>query len=101
MARERFKYYSVFVGLIWFVAPIAAYKHKNPAALGVCLPTGIAWAFQYDMAYGTLMLRAQKEAAHTIKNEPERFFLPEGTGIVNQKEYNKIVGLPENYKPKL
>ena len=27
--------------------------------------------------------------------------LPEGTGIVEQRDYNKIVGLPLNYRPKI
>eukprot|EP00353_Schmidingerella_taraikaensis_P013379 CAMPEP_0185584376 /NCGR_PEP_ID=MMETSP0434-20130131/31855_1 /TAXON_ID=626734 ORGANISM="Favella taraikaensis, Strain Fe Narragansett Bay" /NCGR_SAMPLE_ID=MMETSP0434 /ASSEMBLY_ACC=CAM_ASM_000379 /LENGTH=39 /DNA_ID= /DNA_START= /DNA_END= /DNA_ORIENTATION= len=39
-----------------------------------------------------MMLRAQKSAAKTIREEPERFFLPEGTGIVEQAKYNEIVG---------
>ena len=58
MSRERLKYYSVFVGLVWLVAPLAAYHNKNPAALAICVPTGLGWAFQYDMAYGNLMVRA-------------------------------------------
>ena len=37
-----------------------------------------------------------------IKEEPERFFLPEGSGIIDQKDYNrKILGISENYRPKL
>ena len=101
MAKERLKYYSVFVGLVWLVVPIAAYHHHKPQMLAALVPVSISWAFQYDMAYGTMMFRAQKEASRTIKDEPERFFLPEGSGIVDQKGYNKIFGLPENYKPKL
>ena len=53
------------------------------------------------MYYGNLMMRAQKEATRMIKEEPERFFLPQGTGIVTQGNYNEIVGIPRNYKPAL
>ena len=34
-----------------------------------------------------------------LKEEPERFFLPKGTLICEQGEYNEIVGLPADYKP--
>ena len=51
------------------------------------------------MFYGNLMVRARKEAERMIKEEPERFFLPEGTGILEQKDYNKVMGIPENYRP--
>ena len=63
--------------------PIGAIKKHNPALLGPLVPMGIAWLFQYDMFYGNLMLRARREAAKSIKEEPERYFLPEGTGIVD------------------
>lgn len=36
-----------------------------------------------------------------IKEEPERFFLPENSGIIEQREYNKLMNLPEDYKPKI
>ena len=62
---------------------------------------GIAWLFQYDMFYGNLMLRARREAARSIKEEPERYFLPDGTGIVDQEKYNEIIGKPADYKSKL
>ena len=53
------------------------------------------------MYYGTLFIRAQKEAERMLKEEPERFFLPEGAGIIEQKEYNKLMGLPANYRAKI
>ena len=101
MAKERFWYYSLFVGLVWFFVPIGAIKTKNPAMLVPVVITGFGWAFQYDMCYGNLFLRAQKEAERMIKEEPERFFLPQGTGIVEQKQYNKLLGIPENYRPRI
>ena len=36
-----------------------------------------------------------------IREEPERFFLPVNSGIITQHEYNKIIGVPEDYKPKI
>ena len=101
MGRERFKYYSVFFGIVLFMAPIAAYKNRSPKMLAPLIPMSFGWSFQYDMCYGNLNIRAQQEASRAIKEEPERFFLPQGTGIVDQKEYNKILGIPENYKPKI
>ena len=53
------------------------------------------------MTYGNLMVRARKEAERMIKEEPERFYLPEGSGIIEQKEYNRLLGIPENYRPKI
>ena len=48
-----------------------------------------------------MQLRARKEAGRMIKEEPERFFLPEGNNMLTQAEYNKIIGIPEDYEPKL
>ena len=53
------------------------------------------------MLYGNMMLRARNRAAKTIEEEPERFFLPENAGIVDQAKYNEIIGKPADYKPKL
>ena len=49
-----------------------------------------------------MQMRAQVEAARMIDEEPERFFLPKGSGIMEQSEYNTIIaGKPADYKPKL
>ena len=101
LARERFKYYSVLAGAIWIACPIIAYLKRTPAPFIGMLFSGTSWVLQYDMCYGTLMIRAQRQAANAIENEPERFFLPEGSRIVDQKKYNQVVGLPEDYKPKI
>ena len=58
IARERLKYYSVFAGTICSVLPIVAFKTHNPKLLGPLLPISLSWAYQYDMAYGTLIVRA-------------------------------------------
>ena len=91
MAKERFWYYSVFVGTAYIFLPLGAFKTHNPAMLGPLFPMAVGWCYQYDMMYGTMQLRAQKEAARLIKEEPERFFLPEGSGIIEQAEYNVLI----------
>ena len=101
VGKERFKYYCGFVGLCYTVCPIIAAKTRNIAPLIPLVPLTIMWLWQYDTFYGNLMIRAQREAALTMKEEPERFFLPQGTGIVDQAKYNQIIGQPENYKMKL
>ena len=83
MGKQSFSYYSIFVGTLWLILPIAAIKKHNPALLGPLFPMSIAWTYQYDMFYGTLQLRAQKEAARLIKEEPERFFLPNGNNMLS------------------
>ena len=98
MGKERFWYYSVFVGIMYVLLPIGAVKKHNPAMLVGLLPMTLGWTFQYDMLYGDMQLRARKEAARLIKEEPERFFLPENNGILKQDEYNKLLGLPEDYR---
>ena len=54
MGKERFWYYSVFVGTLACVLPIAAIKQKKPALFGPLLPLGLGWSFQYDMFYGNM-----------------------------------------------
>ena len=83
MGKERFWYYSVFVGTMYVLLPIGAIKTKNPAMIVGLFPMSVGWTFQYDMLYGDMQVRARKEAARLIKEEPERFFLPEGNGILN------------------
>jgi hypothetical protein len=45
-----------------------------------------SFAFQYDLFYGNMQIRAQKEAERLIREEPGRFFLPEGNGILTIRE---------------
>ena len=102
IGKERFMYYSFFVGTAMLFLPIAAFKTHNPGLVGPLFPMTVAWSFQYDMYYGNLMIRAQKEAARLIRDEPERFFLPEGSRIIDQADYNeKILGKSADYKPKI
>ena len=55
MARERFWYYSHFVHTLTFFLIVGAIKKKKVELLGPLLPLGFAYAFQYDMCYGTMM----------------------------------------------
>mgnify|MGYP001626603484 CR=1 FL=1 len=58
MNKERFWYYSLFVGLVWIAGPVVAIKTHNPAPLGIMVTTGFGWTFQYDMFYGNMIVRA-------------------------------------------
>ena len=55
MARERFWYYSHFVHTLSVCLVAGAIAKKNPQFLGPLIPLGFAYAFQYDMCYGTMM----------------------------------------------
>ena len=101
MARERVKYYSVLAGAAWIFLPIAIVKKKNPMLVAPLFIISLSWTFQYDMAYGNMSIRAQKEASKLIAEEPERFFLPSTSGFMTQKEYNELMGISADYKPKL
>ena len=68
---------------LYVALPIAAFKGHNPKAIVPLVPLSILWCFQYDMFYGNMMIRAQRTAAKTIQQEPERFFLPSNSGIVD------------------
>ena len=101
MGRERMNYLTALIGFLAIIGPFAAHKHKNPAFVVPLFPLSIFWVYQYDMYYGNMQIRVQQEAARLIKEEPERFFLPYNSKVVDQKGYNKIIGIPENYNPKL
>ena len=45
IGKERFKYFSGFVGLLYCLMPLAAFKNKNPAFAAPMVPLGIAWCF--------------------------------------------------------
>ena len=58
IGKEKFRYYSCFVGLMYILIPIGVLKTHKPAMLVPLVPLSIGWLFQYDMYYGSLMLRA-------------------------------------------
>ena len=53
------------------------------------------------MLYGNMHIRINHEASRLIREEPERFFMPEGNGMVTKQQYLDIVGLPYTYEPKI
>ena len=101
IGKEQLKYYSTFVALLYFVLPVVAYKHRAPVAIVPLVPLSILWCWQYDQVHGNLTIRAQREAARMFNEEPERFFLPTNSGIVDQAKYNSIVGISADYQPKI
>lgn len=57
MAKERFKYYCLLVGLAFLVLPLGAFKRKNPVMIFPLFPMSIGTAYQYDMLYGNMLVR--------------------------------------------
>jgi len=45
MGKERFWYYSVFVGLAYTILPVVAFVRKVPQALFPLVPMGFIWSF--------------------------------------------------------
>ena len=87
MGRERLRYQCYFYCTLFTILPIAAFKTKNPKLLFPFVPISCIISFQYDMLYGNMNIRVQKEAARLIREEPERFYLPEGNGLLAEQEY--------------
>ena len=56
--KERFKYISGFVGILYLVLPVAAFKTRNVQLIFPLAPFSLLWAFNFDMLYGTLLVRA-------------------------------------------
>lgn len=75
-----------------------AIKKKDVRAIFPLVPLGFAYAFQYDLFYGNMMERAQKEADKLLIENPMKFALPEHSGIVSMEEYYKIIGIKDGKK---
>ena len=101
MGRERFRYQAYFYSLAFFFLPIGAFKTKNPRLMIPLVPFSFIMAFQYDMLYGNMYIRATLEADRLIKEEPERFFMPNENGMMTQQEYRAAVGVSESYQPRI
>jgi hypothetical protein len=78
-----------------------AIKKKDIRAVFPLLPLGFAYAFQYDLFYGTMMERAQQEADKLIVENPLKFAIPAHSGIVSIEEYNKILNIKDGKKVNL
>ena len=84
--KEQFHYYCAFFAFSIVAKPTMAYLIKQPAYCLILVPMSFSFAFQYDLFYGNMQIRAQKEAERLIREEPGRFFLPEGNGILTIRE---------------
>ena len=58
MGKERFKYYNFVFSLALVLLPIAAMQTHNPRYLIPLVPLTTGFCFQYDLYYGTMVLRA-------------------------------------------
>lgn len=100
LGRERLWYYQLFAGIASTALVAAAVKERNPKLLGPLLPFGTAYAFQYDMFYGTMLERARVTADGLLVENPNKFLLPEHNGIVTMEEYAAILGIKDGKKIK-
>ena len=96
VGKERFHWYSAFYFTALAALPVIAAKHKNPAPLGILVPISFIWAYQFDMFYGTKQFRVQQEAARLLREEPERFYLPDGNNVYPRDLYKQDVNLNPN-----
>ncbi|KAL4617365.1 plasminogen receptor (KT) [Arapaima gigas] len=78
-SREFLKYYGTFFGLAAFGLTVGAMKRKRPGILVPIVPLGFVFAYQADMAYGTLTQRMKMGAEDIMVTEHERLELPHGT----------------------
>ncbi|XP_077331165.1 plasminogen receptor (KT) [Lithobates pipiens] len=77
-SREFLKYYGTFLGLAALGLTTGAIKRKKPALFVPLIPLGLVGAYQYDMAYGTLIQRMKGSAENIIENESNLLELPQG-----------------------
>ncbi len=88
--KDRFLYYSTFVGLAIPVLLIKFIKTKEYALLlPVCI-FGFSWAYQYDLFYGNKMKRIRKEVKRLIEEEPEKFYPPENNLLWENDDVEKF-----------
>jgi hypothetical protein len=82
LGKERLKYFAGFYAIAVPGCIIGAIKQKDPKLISPILPLTFMLAFQYDMAYGTMLNRARDEADNLIVTDPYKFYLPAHSGIV-------------------
>ncbi|XP_063802256.1 plasminogen receptor (KT) [Pseudophryne corroboree] len=76
--REFLKYYGTFFSLTALGLTAGAIKQKKPALFAPIIPLGFVFAYQYDMAYGTLIHRMKGTAEHIIEKENHFLEMPHG-----------------------
>jgi hypothetical protein len=92
LGKDRFLFYSAFLGLASIGCILGFKKSKNPSALAPLLPFSFAWIYQYDMYYGNKMQRVKKEAERMIREEPELFLPARNNLLITEEEYKRIMG---------
>jgi hypothetical protein len=98
LGRARFQYFRWFCATVFPLLIIGAIKKKNPQLIAPMFPLSFAYAYQYDMFYGDMLERAQQEADQMIIEVPTKFYLPEHSGIVSKKEYEKMMNIVDGKK---
>lgn len=78
-SREFLKYFGTFFSVASLGLTVGAIKKRKPGLLGPIVPLGFIFAYQLDMAYGTLIHRMREEAASIMASESDRLDLPLGT----------------------
>ncbi|XP_041041567.1 plasminogen receptor (KT) [Carcharodon carcharias] len=77
-SREFIKYFGSFFGLTTIGLTLGAMKRKTPVFLFPIVPLSFILAYQYDLAYGTLMIRMKDEAENIIDTERTLLDMPKG-----------------------
>ncbi|XP_048451006.1 plasminogen receptor (KT) [Rhincodon typus] len=77
-SREFIKYFGTFLGLSTIGLTIGALKKKRPGILVPIVPLSFIFAYQCDLAYGTLMIRMKDEAENIIDTEQTLLEMPKG-----------------------
>ncbi|XP_078071465.1 plasminogen receptor (KT) [Mustelus asterias] len=77
-SREFIKYFGTFFGFATIGLTLGAMKRKKPGLLVPIIPFSFIFAYQYDLAYGTLMIRMKDEAENIMDTEPTRIDMPKG-----------------------
>ncbi|XP_007428188.1 plasminogen receptor (KT) [Python bivittatus] len=76
--REFLKYFGSFYGLATVGLAIGAIKNKKPQLFIPIVPLSFVLAYEYDMAYGTLLQRMTHEAENVIDTENAVLEMPKG-----------------------
>lgn len=98
MGRERFWYFQWFYYIAAAGLLMGAVIQKQPKIAAPLVPLSFAYAFQYDMCYGTMMERAMETADMLIVEHPLKFSLPPHSGIVDTEEYLRIMNIKDGKK---
>ncbi|XP_072311440.1 plasminogen receptor (KT)-like isoform X2 [Eucyclogobius newberryi] len=77
-SREFLKYFGTFFSVTSLGLCVGAIKKRKAGLLGPIVPLGFIFAYQLDMAYGTLVHRMRDEAESVMASESDRLDLPFG-----------------------